>query len=213
VSAGDSGLTITTDKPNVSQVKTAQLLAAAQQEYVTLQFMQVLNFILQHKLGFKYKWKVNIWGDVFSFENQKKYLKELVAGGAVFLLPKLASAEDLSMRDTKALTKYVQSLDIYKDFATLTMDRNHILNNEAVKDAVDDAEETTEGTGQVGRPKLDDSDIENDATAADRDKGTDTADNRDSMSKRGNICPVCGKTELEEGQIVCEECLERIEEQ
>ena len=48
-SAGEGGLTITTSKPNVSQVKTAQLLAASQQNYVTLQFEHVMNFILQHK--------------------------------------------------------------------------------------------------------------------------------------------------------------------
>jgi len=45
-SAGEGGLTITTDKPNVAQVTVAKQLAASQQRYVTLQFERVFNFIL-----------------------------------------------------------------------------------------------------------------------------------------------------------------------
>ena len=206
VTAGDSGLTITTDKPNVSQIKTAQLLAASQQRYVTLQFEQVMNFILKYKLGFKYEWKIKIWGDIFSFESEKKYLKELVSGGAIFLLPKLASAEDISLRDVKAMTSYIKTLDFYKNFATLTMERNSELTKKASDVKADDE---AKKTGQVGRPALDESEIENDATAASRQDGTNTVENRDTMSKK---CPICG-AELEEGHIVCEECAELIKEQ
>nr|DAQ20986.1 MAG TPA: portal protein [Caudoviricetes sp.] len=208
VSAGDSGLTITTDKPNVSQIKTAQLLAASQQRYVTLQFEQVMNFILKYKLGFKYEWKIKIWGDIFSFESEKKYLKELVAGGAMFLLPKLASAEDISLRDVKAMTSYIKTLDFYKNFATLTMERNIELKGKG-NESNGEEDDNTKSKGQVGRPALDESEIENDATAASRQDGTNTVENRDTMSKK---CPICG-AELEEGQIVCEECAELIKEQ
>lgn len=194
-SAGEGGLTITTDKPNVSQIKTAQLLAASQQRYLTLQFERAINFVLRNKLGFEYDWTLHIWGDIFSFENEKKYLKELVAGGAAFLLPKLASAEDLSLRDTKAIMSYIKTLDFYKDFSTWTS-------------AAKAEEEAAAVDKQVGRPALDDSDIENDATAASRDAGDNTAENRDSMAAR---CPICG-AELEDGQIVCESCKERIDE-
>ena len=192
-SAGEGGLTTTTDKPNVSQVKTAQLLAASQQRYVTLQFERAINFVLRHKLGLKYDWTLRIWGDVFSFENEKKYLKELVAGGATFLLPKLASAEDLSVRDAKAMTSYIKTLDFYKDFSTLT--------SKASEEA-----EAKQSKGAVGRPALDDGDIENDATAASRAAGDNTVENRDSMSAK---CPVCG-ADLEDGQIVCDACREAI---
>ena len=192
-SAGEGGLTTTTDKPNVSQVKTAQLLAASQQRYVTLQFERAINFVLRHKLGLKYDWTLRIWGDVFSFENEKKYLKELVAGGATFLLPKLASAEDLSVRDAKAMTSYIKTLDFYKDFSTLT--------SKASEEA-----EAKQSKGPVGRPALDDGDIENDATAASRAAGDNTVENRDSMSAK---CPVCG-ADLEDGQIVCDACREAI---
>lgn len=198
-SAGEGGLTITTDKPNVSQVKTAQLLAAAREKYVTLQFERALNFVIRNKLGFEYDWTLHIWGDIFSFENEKKYLKELVAGGATFLLPKLASAEDLSLRDTKAIMSYIKTLDFYKDFSTWMSTATATA--EAEQNAISDE-------SQVGRPALDENDIENDATAASRDAGGNTAENRDTMEAR---CPICG-AELEDGQIVCEACKERIDE-
>lgn len=198
-SAGEGGLTITTDKPNVSQVKTAQLLAAAREKYVTFQFERALNFVIRNKLGFEYDWTLHIWGDIFSFENEKKYLKELVAGGATFLLPKLASAEDLSLRDTKAIMSYIKTLDFYKDFSTWMSTATATA--EAEQNAISDE-------SQVGRPALDENDIENDATAASRDAGGNTAENRDTMEAR---CPICG-AELEDGQIVCEACKERIDE-
>lgn len=193
--SGEGGLTITTDKPNVSQVKTAQLLAASQQRYVTLQFERVLNFIIKNKLGFKYDWTLHIWGDIFSFESEKKYLKELVAGGATFLLPKLASAEDLSLRDTKAITEYIKTLDFYKDFHTWTSASEENL----------EKKESTEQVG-AGRPSLDEDEVENEATAKSRDAGDNTAENRDTLSHK---CPICG-SELEEGQEICEECFDRI---
>ena len=165
-SAGEGGLTITDTKPNVAMVKTAQLLSASQQRYVTLQFENVMNFIIQHKLGMDYRWKIQIWGDIFSIETEKKFLKENVVGGNVALLPKLMSAEGMSIRDTKAATEYVKSLDFYKDFMAYTQKSKEEQDKEKAL------------TGEVGRPKLGDEEIENDATAASRERGDNTADNR-----------------------------------
>ena len=171
-SSGDAGLTITDSKPNVMMVKTAQLLGASQQRYVTLQFEQVINFILQYKLDMKYEWKVRIWGDIFSSESEKKYLKEIVANGNTALFPKLMSAEGISMRDTKAIINYLKTLDFYKEFKTYTQEAQ--LNAQLKKESV--AGENAPGT--VGRPELADSEIESDATAASREAGTNTSDNR-----------------------------------
>lgn len=171
-SSGDAGLTITDSKPNVMMVKTAQLLGASQQRYVTLQFEQVINFILQYKLDMKYEWKVRIWGDIFSNESEKKYLKEIVANGNTALFPKLMSAEGISMRDTKAIINYLKTLDFYKEFKTYTQEAQ--LNAQLEKESR--AGENAPGT--VGRPELADSEIESDATAASREAGTNTSDNR-----------------------------------
>lgn len=173
-SAGEGGLTIATEKPNVAQVTVAKQLAASQQRYVTLQFERVMNFILHRKLGLKYRWKIRIWGDVFNAENDRKLLKEIVANGNIALLPKLMSAEGISMRDTKALTEYVKCFGFYEDFMTYTQSKAAELSSSGAEGDEEDEE------GSVGRPALDEGDIENDATAASRDSGNNTSDNRET---------------------------------
>ena len=179
-SAGDSGLTITTSKPNVAQVNVAKQLAAAQQEYVTLQMEQVLNFILQHKIGLKYRWKIRIWDDIFNHLDNVKLLKEMVAGGNIAFLPKLMSAERISMRDTKAMAEYIKTLDFYKEFMSYTQQSKHEMDLESQeqKELKEEQSEETETNG-VGRPEIPEGNIENDATAASRDSGSNTAENRE----------------------------------
>ena len=176
--AGEGGLTIVTDKPNVAQINVAKQLAASQQRYVTLQFNNVMNFILQHKLGFKYKWRIEIWGDIFNLENDKKYLKEIVANGNVALLPKLMSAEGISMRDTKAITNYIKTLDFYKDFMTYSQLKSaELMQQQQERDA--ELTAAAAGDKQVGRPKIAENDIDNENTRKSRDDGSDTSDNRE----------------------------------
>ena len=171
-SAGEGGLTIATEKPNVAQITAAKLLAASQQDYVTIQFQKVMNFILQHKIGLKLRWKIKIWGNIFTIENEKKYLKEIVANGNIALLPKLMSAEGISIRDTKALTSYVKSFKFYDDFMTYTQLKASEL-------ASGESEVVDEEGNPVGRPPIDDGDVENENTAASKEAGSNTSDNRE----------------------------------
>ena len=170
-SAGEGGLTIATDKPNVAQVNVAKYLAASQQNYVTLQFESVLNYIIQHKLGLEYKWKIKLWGDIFTILDEKKYLKEIVANGNVALFPKLMSAEGISVRDSAAIVKYITQLDFYKHFTTYTQIQNANLKEQQENDA-----EKRKG---AGRPTISDDDVDNDATAASKASGANTSDNRE----------------------------------
>lgn len=202
---GEGGLTITTNKPNVSQVKTAQLLAAAAQHYVTLQFENVLNFILQHKLDLKYRWKIHLWGDIFSFDGEKKNLKELVAGGAMPLLPKLLSAEGIDMLDAEAITEYVDSLGIYKYWRTFTQ---QYQSEQQIKQSNKQGEEGI-GKKSVGRPRIDDADIDNESTSKSRDDGTNVEGNRDSYEEGVKHCPLCGAV-IEDDEEICGDCLQRI---
>ena len=175
--AGEGGLTIVTDKPNVAQVNVAKQLAASQQRYVTLQFENVMNFVIQHKIGMEYKWKLVIWGDIFNLENDKKFLKEVVANGNVALLPKLMSAEGMSMRDTKAVTAYIKSLGFYKDFMTYSQLKNAELGIKAQE--VSNEQKAEAGQSGAGRPRISDDDIDNENTARGREKGTEGSDGRD----------------------------------
>lgn len=169
VNGGESGMTITTDKPNVAQVTVAKLLAASQQNYVTLQFNNVMNYIIQHKLGLQHRWKIQIWGDIFTDAEEKKYLKEVVANGNIALFPKLMSAEGISMRDTRAIINYIENADFYKYFKTYTQLKQEEMNENS-------EDEESEG---AGRPSIADDEIESDATAASRDRGDNISDNRE----------------------------------
>ena len=177
-SAGEGGLTITTAKPNVAQVNVAKQLAASQQEYVTLQMENVLNFILQHKIGLDYRWKIRIWDDIFNHENNVKILKEIVAGGNIALLPKLMSAERMSMRDTKAMAEYIKTLDFYREFMTYTQQSKHEMDLEN-QEETDESEEEEGVEKKVGRPEISENDVDNDATASSKENGTNTSDNRE----------------------------------
>lgn len=80
------------------------------------------------------------------------------------------------MRDTKAVVSYLKSLDFYKEFVTYTQLKNAEL---GIKAQETSAKVNEQNGGSVGRPRIADEDIENDNTAADRDKGTDTKEGRE----------------------------------
>lgn len=202
--AGLGGLITTTDKPSVSQVKTAQMLAEAEAEFVTLQFESVLNMIINKIIGTRYEWQLHIWGGIFSFNDELKRDKELFVSGATFVLPKLASAYNMSIRNTRAVQQYIDSFDIYDDFKTVTQVRQENINEQkTVNDSV--------SVGNVGRPQKDDSDIDNDNTAASKDGGLDTADTREYAAKEPviGVCVVCG---ADCDGILCDDCREKYDE-
>lgn len=201
-SAGEAGVIVATEKPSVAQVKGAQLIEEARQEYVTIQFEAVLNMIVNKLIGCKYKWGIHLWGGIFTYESHVKLMKEMFAGGASFLLPKLASAFDMTMRDVKSTLMSIDSMDIYKFLKTPTQESKE--DNDAKS-----AEESME-TKKVGRPKKSENEIDNDDTAKSVDQGTNTSDMRD-FAETATRCSICG-AEIEVGEVVCEECKETYSE-
>lgn len=167
--AGESGIIVSTEKPSVSQVKGAQLLEESQCEFVTKQMQTVLNMNINELIGCSYSWKVEIWGGIFSFDADLKRSKEMLQAGATFLMPKIASAFDMTLRDVKAAGSYVESLEIYKDFKTLTQQTQ----------AEQKAKENAQETKKVGRPNADENEIDNDNTENSIDAGTNTSDMRE----------------------------------
>lgn len=202
--SGEGGLIVTTDKPSIAQIKGAQLLSASRSDFVTRQFEDALNYILHNLLGFKYKWTIKIFGNIYTQENDKKFLKEAVLGGAKFFLPKLLAYEDISIRDSKAIVSYVDTFDLYKGLETLTQEKQ--AENKAKEQSA-----TIGGSGSgAGRPT--DENSENDSTAASQEQGSNISEIKDVYSSQitGNKCKICG-AEISEDEDFCEECIERWE--
>ena len=195
ISSGEGGIIVATEKPSIAQIKGAQALTAAQYDGVTKQIEAVLNFIVQEMLGLTYKWKIKIFGDNFSIENEKKFLKEMVSGGAQFFLPKLLACEDIgSLRDTKSIVTYIKSCDFYKELTTLTMEKQAVLG----KTITNEEKKTSK---QVGRPV--DEDSQNDNTLASQETGLNISENKEQY---GAICEICGSP-IQEGRELCDECI------
>lgn len=202
--AGLGGLMITTDKPSVAQVKTAQLLAEAEADFVTRQFECVLNMTINELIGCKYRWVLKIWGGRFSFSDEIARDKELFVAGAGFVLPKLASAYDMSLREVKSTQEYIDVLGIYDGFKTVTQVQQ-----------LENAMKQAQQTGKVGRPSVSDDKVDNDNTAASKDSGLDTSDTRsyDVLNTRGYVsncfakgeCIICHKPT---DDFICDECKE-----
>ena len=157
-------------KPSVYQIKVAVKELASQYAGVTAQFQQVLNFILGNMLDLTYEWRVHIFGDIFSIEDEENFLKEAVAGGSVFFLPKLLACEDMDVQEADAVVKYLTAIGIYDKLVTPTMIMNNKLGIEAQKKAKEDsAEEAMAGKNPVGRPRSKDPD--SDAAWKSQDQG------------------------------------------
>lgn len=208
--AGEGGNIIATEKPSIAQVKTANMLSAAQYDFVVKQFKSALNNIVQECIDTDYRWKIDIFGDIFSEQNQKKYLKELVTAGMKGLVPKLLAYEDITVKDSKAAELYLDSLGFYDNLTTLTQVAASKLN--AAQEESGKPKTNEDGsTAQVGRPPLADEDIESDETAASREKGGNISENKDIYAAKH--CAICGAELEDEEDILCEECQETYLEQ
>lgn len=200
--AGLAGLLPVTDKPSVAQIKGSQLVEEAACDFVTKQIETVVNFIVNNLIGCEYKWRVFLWGNIFTFDNEVKNAKELFISGGNFALPKLASAYNMNLRDVKAVQLYINSLNIYDEFKTVTQAQQLIINSQ--KGGNKEAEPVTEVKTGAGRPEIDISEVENDNTAASKESGLDTADMRDF--EFDGHCIICGE---ESDEVLCENCKEK----
>lgn len=185
-STGNAALLPITEKPTVAMVKSAQLLAASRANYLTLQYKQFLTNIINDGFGLKNTYKITIWSDIYD-KDRFKLMKELLLAGYTGLLQPVLSYFDYSISDYKANCAYLDAL--------------------GVEVVVRDNKETTEETNPVGRPAMDDADIENDNTALSKDAGNNVSDIK-GFALKENKCIRCGN-DLEEGQnFLCDECFE-----
>ena len=244
--SGNASLLPITDKPSIASVKSAQNIQASKSDYLTRQYEEFLNNFINFEFGLKNKWKIFIWGDIFNIRDDAKALKELVLTGMEGFLPKLLSAYDLSLEDYKSCVLYMDALGI-KLKKTLDEDKMRLQSELTIKNAKEQAKisaksqeqsqtstsskvsipdsntrNTDTGMGnKVGRPKLNDDDIENDNTANSADAGTNVSDIKDyalefddepedSTENRYNEgrCLICGKVLGGEEEVICSNCAE-----
>lgn len=196
--AGLAGLIPATDKPSVAQIKGTQLLEEAQCDFVTKQFESVTEFIINNLIGCEYSWEFTLWGNIFTFADEVKTAKELFISGGTFALPKLASAYNMSLRSVVSTQRYIDSLDLYNHFQTVTQAQQA----KADGNIPEDGKEKRVG---AGRPEIDENEIENDNTAASKESGLDTADMRDFAAFDGH-CIICG---ADSDEPLCEECKDK----
>ena len=150
--SGNSALLPITDKPSIASVKAAEALQASKNDYLTKQFEQFLNNVINENYNLKYNWRVVLHSDIFYWRDDSKMVKELVLQGATGLLPRLLSYYDQTLEDYKGSTIYLDALDIKLD--------------------TEDYEETN----PVGRPKLEDDEIINDNTGISNDMGNNVSE-------------------------------------
>ena len=191
--SGTSSLLGITEKPTVAMTVAAKQLAAAHCDYLTRQFENFLNYAVNNEFNLKYDWKITLWGDIYHWRDDVKIAKELLSGGVKSVLPKILSAEDMSLEDCICTSDYIDSLGIH----------------------FNKVEEQT--SNPVGRPTLDDDQVQNDNTAISKDAGNNVSENKefsvninlDKMSVLSeNFCASCGKKLENNEEFLCDLCLE-----
>ena len=217
--SGNSALMSITDKPSIASVKAAQSLQASKNDYLTRQFEGFLDQFVNEFFGLKYKWKFYIWGDIFFWRDDAKMTKELFLAGMNGLLPKLLSSEGLTLEDYRSSTMYVESLGIKiesneQKIQQKSIDTQTKLNKMKI---ASDANKSATGSGNsVGRPKLNDTDIENDNTGTSSDMGNNVSDIKEYSAEnfsQKNRCVICGAELDYEENNICDECLETLYEE
>ena len=191
--SGTSSLLGITEKPTVAMTVAAKQLAASHCDYLTRQFENFLNYAVNNKFNLKYDWKITLWGDIYHWRDDIKIAKELLSGGVKSVLPKILSAEDMSLEDCICTSDYIDSLGIQFNA------KEEQINS------------------PVGRPALDDDQVQNDNTAISKDAGNNVSENKefsvninlDKMSVLSeNFCASCGKKLENNEEFLCDLCLE-----
>lgn len=199
--SGNSALLSVSDKPSIAMTKAAQAIAASRAHYLTLQFQQFLNNVINEQFNLKYEYKVTLWGDNYDKEDFKTS-KELLLNGVTSMLPRVLSAKNQTLEDMKCINDYIEVLGI-----KLKEEDNKKDNIKGDSNTEESVEVKT-----VGRTPIEVDEIENDSTAASIDAGTNVSDIKEFMIEEGH-CIRCGKELDENEEEYCEDCLELLEKE
>jgi hypothetical protein len=172
--AGVGGLNSTTEKPNMAQVKTQQVLEYAYSDRLYKQFEKCINTWWKNKLKLKYEWRFKIKGGRFQDELDFAKVEKGITLGQNYLFPEYLSYFDLTLEDALSLQDEVIESGIYKKFQVLETS----FNSKSIS------------KNKNGRPLADESKVESDGTESSIEQGTNTADGR-LMSLK--FCVECGE--------------------
>lgn len=199
--SGTSSLLGIAEKPTVAMTAASKQLVASQCDYLTRQFENFLNHMINNHFDLQYDWKITLWGDAYHWKDELKIDKELLAGGMTAILPKILSASDMTLEDCICTTDYIEALGI-----KIQKEETSSLNEE--KDSKGDK------NGEVGRNPLNDEDVDNDNTAISKDAGNNVSELKEYKTQillssiDQDVCVICGKNLNEYESYICDECLE-----
>lgn len=177
--SGNAALLSISDKPSVSMVKATQAIAASRANYLTLQFQQFLNNVINNQFDLKHQYKITLWGDIFDTSDNLKMAKELLQNGIQSMLPRVLSAFNQTVEDMKTINDYIEVSNI------VIYARNIANENNNTKTDISNNEQITENgieTKKVGRTTVEETEIESDSTAASKDRGDNVSDTKEFSS-------------------------------
>ena len=90
----------------------------------------------------------------------------MIANGQIGFLPRLLSAYRMTIEDYALQYKYVKNLNIFENTTQTTLNKSET------------SKKTPDAKKVVGRPALDDDEIEDDNTAASKEGGANVSENK-----------------------------------
>ena len=162
--SGNAALLSINDKPSIAMTKATQAISASRVNYLTLQFQQFLNNVINNQFELIHQYKITLWGDIFDTSGSLKMAKELLQNGVTSMLPRVLSAFNQSIEDMKTINDYIEVSGVVI----------YARNQETNENQENIAQENV--TQEVGRSQIEEIDIENDSTAASRDSGNNVSD-------------------------------------
>lgn len=148
--SGNASLLPITDKPSIASVKAAESIQASKNDYLTKQFEQFLNNVINSEFGLKNKWKITLWGDIFYIRDDIKLLKEMVFSGLEGFLPKLLSGVDESLEDYRCNKMYMEALEV-KIEKNFDLEKMKYANDLAIQNTKESAKINSQINNQINK--------------------------------------------------------------
>jgi hypothetical protein len=157
--SGLTGLQSTSEKPTVSMVNASKSIEKRFADILYPQFIKFVNTIFDKRLGLKYQWKFEMFGDVFTEKDVVTDLQKQIYAGQSYLMPRMLACYSLDMNAADSILEWIDASNIYKK-----MDVPPNINTQS-----SDIGGSTITKG--GRPELSEEKIDNEHTGSNVDLG------------------------------------------